>query len=52
METVTDRLDIYEEQTKPLISYYRKKKILKKVDGTKAINEIFKDIVKILDEDK
>lgn len=47
-ETVEERLDIYDEQTKPLISFYEKKGILKSVDGTKAISEIFKDITEIL----
>lgn len=47
-ETVLERLEIYDEQTKPLIDYYKHSGILKTVDGTKAINEIFKDIVSIL----
>lgn len=49
-ETVKDRLDVYELQTEPLIEYYNGKNLLKKVDGTKKIVDIFKDIVKILGE--
>lgn len=47
-ETVEERLDVYEEQTSPLIKFYEEKGILKVVDGTQAINEIFKNITEIL----
>ena len=50
VETVADRLDVYDEQTKPLIEFYEKRNILKSVDGTRAINQIFNDIVKVLSE--
>jgi adenylate kinase len=47
-ETVQNRLSVYHEQTQPLIDYYDKKKILKTVDGTKDMQEVFNDIVNIL----
>jgi len=47
-ETVKKRLDIYHEQTQPLIDYYKGTGILKTVDGTKAIEAIFDEIVSIL----
>lgn len=47
-ETVTKRLKVYHEQTQPLIDYYTNKKILAEVDGTKDMEEVFGDIVKIL----
>ncbi len=47
-ETVKKRLQVYHEQTQPLIEYYNKKNILKEVDGTKDMNEVFADIVTIL----
>lgn len=49
-ETVKKRLDIYHEQTQPLINYYTKKSILKEVDGTKDMEDVFEEIVKILGE--
>lgn len=49
-ETVEERLEIYDFQTLPLIEYYTKKGKLKTVDGTKAINEVFEEIIKILGE--
>ena len=47
-ETVQNRLSVYHEQTQPLIDYYNKKNILKTVDGTKDMQEVFNEIVKIL----
>jgi len=49
-ETVQNRLSVYHEQTQPLIDYYREQKILKSVDGTKPMDEVFSDIVAILGE--
>lgn len=49
-ETVTKRLSVYHEQTQPLIDYYMRQNALKEVDGTKDMEEVFKDIVAILGE--
>ena len=48
-ETVLNRLSVYHEQTQPLIDYYDGKGIVKNIDGTKDLNEVFADIVAILD---
>lgn len=47
-ETVQKRLGVYHEQTQPLIEYYGNAGILVSVDGTKDLNEVFKDIVTVL----
>ena len=47
-ETVLNRLNIYHEQTQPLIDYYNTKGILKEVDGTKDMADVFSEIVAIL----
>ncbi len=47
-ETVQKRLDVYHEQTQPLIDYYNKQGILKSVDGTVPMEEVFKAITSIL----
>ena len=47
-ETVTKRLNVYHEQTQPLIDYYNGKNVLVEVDGTKDMKDVFGDIVKIL----
>ena len=49
-ETVQKRLDVYHEQTQPLIHYYSQKDILVQVDGTKDIEEVFRSIVTVLGE--
>ena len=49
-ETVKNRLSVYHEQTQPLIDYYKAQGILKSVDGTKPMDEVFTDIVAILGE--
>ncbi len=49
-ETVEERLEIYDFQTLPLIEYYTKLGILETVDGTKAINQVFSQIIDILGE--
>ena len=49
-ETVQKRLTVYHDQTQPLIDYYREQNILKSVDGTKPMDEVFSDIVAILGE--
>ena len=49
-ETVLKRLGVYHEQTQPLIDYYTQAGILKEVDGTVDINDVFASIVEILGE--
>ena len=49
-ETVQRRLEVYHEQTKPLIDYYTKKSILHSVDGTIDLEEVFLQIAKVLGE--
>lgn len=49
-ETVLKRLGVYHEQTQPLIDYYTNAGILKTVDGTIDINDVFQAIVEILGE--
>ena len=48
-ETVRNRLSVYHEQTAPLIDYYSNKGILRTVDGTKDVDEVFSDIKNILE---
>ena len=47
-ETVKKRLDVYHDQTQPLIDYYNGKGILKSVDGTQPMEKVFGDITAIL----
>ena len=49
-ETVEKRLKVYHEQTQPLIDYYNKKGILREVDGSQDMKDVFNAIVAILGE--
>lgn len=46
--TVRERLEVYKEQTIPLIEYYGKQGILINVNGDQPIEKVFEDIVKVL----
>ena len=48
-EAIRNRLVVYKKQTQPLITYYTKKNILQRIDGSKDISEIFEDIKKVLE---
>lgn len=48
LEVVQKRLDIYHEQTEPLIAFYQKKGKLVCVDGSLEIDEVFDNIIKVL----
>jgi adenylate kinase len=43
-ETVSRRLDVYHEQTAPLVTYYEQRGLLVRVDGTRAPDEVFATI--------
>ena len=47
-EILKNRLNIYDEQTKPLVPYYKKAELHYEVDGMKSIDEISLEIEKII----
>lgn len=47
-ETVKNRLEVYHKQTQPLIDFYNTKGVLKTVDGTVDMKEVFAAIADIL----
>lgn len=47
-ETVKNRLRVYQEQTQPLIDFYTERKVLRTVDGTLDMQDVFHAIVEIL----
>ncbi len=47
-ETVAKRLKVYHEQTEALLDFYKKKGILKEIDGTIGLENVFNKIVAIL----
>ena len=47
-ETVLNRLQVYHKQTQPLIEFYTAKGVMKAVDGTMDMHDVFNEIVSIL----
>ena len=47
-ETVKKRLDVYHQQTQPLIDYYKNAEVLAEVDGTQPMDAVFQGLVEIL----
>lgn len=47
-EAVETRLTVYEEQTAPLIAYYRQRSLLSDVDGTGPIDEVQRRVLDVL----
>ncbi len=50
-ETVRHRIEVYNEQTAPLIAYYREKDLLVEIDGTQSIDDVFADIMEAVKAD-
>lgn len=48
IETVSKRIEVYLEQTEPLIKYYENEGILITIDGEQDIDKVFKDILNSL----
>lgn len=46
--TVGARLKVYENETAPLIDFYKKEGVLKTVDGDKAVEEVCAEILKAI----
>ncbi len=49
-ETVETRLKVYEEQTKPLLTYYEKSDLVCNIDGLQTVNEVFNKIKLVIKE--
>ncbi|MDQ7094126.1 adenylate kinase [Desulfosporosinus sp. PR] len=48
VETAQNRLNVYNQQTEPLINFYQEKGLLKRINGDQPINQVFADILKVL----
>ncbi len=47
-EVIKRRLEVYRKQTAPLIEYYEKKGILKKIDASKPVDEVYKQVLEVI----
>ncbi len=48
VETVTNRLDVYDRNTMPLVEYYRERGLLKAVDGARDVDAVFEDVAAVV----
>jgi adenylate kinase len=48
VETVTNRIKVYLENTAPLIAYYREKGVLREVDGDQPIDDVLASLIAVL----
>ncbi|MBN2788980.1 MAG: adenylate kinase [Candidatus Delongbacteria bacterium] len=51
-DVVRNRLDVYDKNTKPLISYYSEKSLLVNIDGVGKISDIFEELNRHIKEKK
>lgn len=48
VETVTQRIRVYKEQTQPLIDFYRRRGVLIEIDGAQSIEGVSEDLISAL----
>lgn len=49
IDTVENRIDVYNKQTLPLVEYYKKAGVLTEIDGTLGLSTVLAEIVKTLE---
>lgn len=49
-ETIRKRMEVYREQTEPLLDYYRAKGLVVKVDGSQSVEQVQQDLVQVIEE--
>ena len=49
VESITNRINVYKEQTEPLIDFYKNKDLLKVIDGEGKISDVYDRTIKILE---
>lgn len=49
LETAQNRLKVYNDQTEPLIAYYAKRDLLKRVQGNQEIKQVFQNVLDVLE---
>lgn len=48
-DTVKHRINVYEEQTQPLVDYYHQRSLLIEIDGNQPIDQVTDDLVNLLE---
>ena len=47
-ETVLARLKVFDQQTRPLVEYYQKQGLLRRVDATGSIDQVYKQLLSVV----
>lgn len=50
IKTIKNRFQVYTQQTKPILDYYRQQKKIKNIDGRPKINDIFQNIQNLINK--
>ena len=48
-ETVKKRIQVYQEETSPLVDYYKKKKILADIDASPRPRQVFNSVIEVIE---
>ncbi len=48
-ETISKRLEVYRQQTEPVVDYYRSRGVLKTIDADATMDEVYQRLLKVLD---
>ena len=49
LEVLNKRINIYKESTLPIVDYYKNKKILCEIDAMESIEDVYDNILKIIE---
>ncbi len=49
-ETIRTRMNVYEQQTRPLLEYYGNKGLVVEVNGLQSIEEVQTDLIRVIQE--
>ena len=50
-EVVMERLSVYEEETKPVVDFYRTEGLLEDIDATQTVEKVMEQCIEILERD-
>lgn len=48
-ETIRRRLEVYAEQTAPLVDYYKRRSVLSRIDASGTVDEVYAQVRNVLD---
>lgn len=49
-DAIRKRLEVYQKETAPVIEYYRQQKKVAEIDGGRSMDEVFQDLVRVIEE--